>query len=333
MGRRRKGRPISGWLNFDKPLEVSSAQSVSRLRHLFFAQKAGHAGTLDSLATGILPLAFGEATKTVAYLMAADKDYQFTVRWGALTATDDAQGEIIEQSDHRPHEKDILAALPYFTGEIEQMPPVYSALKVNGKRAYALARAGAEVKLAKRRVHIISLRLLNCSDADHAEFSVTCTKGTYIRSLARDLAEFLGTKGHVRVLRRTRVGSFAQKDAITLEKCMDLVHIGAQARGVEKPERENARFEALKFEALALKFEALDALLLPLTTVLDDIPALPINDTQAAHIKMGRSILVTHQAARFDSEKDEAVVMLAGQPVAIGRVTAGRFHPTRVFNL
>lgn len=321
MGRRRKGRLVSGWINLDKELQMSSAQAVNRLRRIYNAQKAGHAGTLDPLATGILPVAFGEATKTVPYLVNAEKEYRFTVRWGTSTTTDDLEGEVVEQSDYRPTEKDILAALVQFTGEINQIPPAYSAIKVDGKRAYARARAGETVELVSRRVHISRLDLVEFPDIDHAEFSVSCGKGTYIRSLARDLAIALGTRGHVKTLRRTRVGPFSEKNALTLVKCMDLVHIAAQTEGPIAETPKNGAFDAL------------DNLLLPLTTALDDIPALPINEADAAHVKMGRSIGVTPLTHSEEPDGFEAVVMLAQQPVAIGKVTQGRFQPTRVFNL
>ena len=300
---------------------MSSAQAVNRLRRLFNAQKAGHAGTLDPLATGILPVAFGEATKTVPYLVDAEKEYEFTVRWGVATTTDDVEGEALAHSEDRPSEKDILAALPQFIGEITQTPPAYSAIKVNGKRAYARARDGEAVELAARLVRIARLELLECADQDHASFSVTCGKGTYIRSLARDLAAALGTCGHVCFLRRTRVGPFLEKNALTLVKCMDLVHIAAQTEGFVAQMPDSGAFDAL------------DALLLPLTTALDDIPALPINGAEAAHVKMGRSIEVTPIMDSADPDGIEAVLTLAEQPVAIGRVTLGRFQPTRVFNL
>jgi len=321
MGRRRKGRPVSGWINLEKELHMSSAQAVNRLRRLYQAQKAGHAGTLDPLATGILPVALGEATKTVPYLVDAEKDYEFTVRWGVATATDDVEGAVVAQSESRPAEKNILAALAQFTGEIEQTPPAYSAVKVEGKRAYARARDGETVTLAAKRVVITRLTLTGCHDQDHASFAVSCGKGTYIRSLARDLAEALGTYGHVSALRRTRVGPFSEKNALTLVKCMDLVHIAAQTEGSGAIRPENTAYETL------------DTLLLPLTTALDDIPALPINDADVAHVKMGRSIRVTPIADSKSPDGMEAVVMLADRPVALGFVTQGRFQPSRVFNL
>lgn len=321
MGRRRKGRPVSGWVNLDKQLHMSSAQAVNRLRRVFNAQKAGHAGTLDPLATGILPVALGEATKTVPYLVDAEKEYEFTVRWGIATSTDDVEGEVVAENDGRPDENEITRALAQFIGVIDQIPPAYSAVKVAGKRAYARARAGETLALAARPVRIKRLDLLACPDKDHAAFSVTCRKGTYIRSLARDLALALGTCGHVSALRRVRVGPFSEKNALTLVKCMDLVHIAAQTEGTIAEHRADAAFDAL------------DGLLLPLTTALDDIPALPINDAEAAHVKMGRSIGVISMADSAGPDGYEAVVMLAERPVAIGHVTQGRFQPTRVFNL
>ena len=321
MARKRKGRALSGWLNFDKPEEMSSAQAVNRLRKIFGAQKAGHAGTLDPLASGILPIAFGEATKTVPFLMNAEKTYEFTLCFGATTTTDDREGEPVETSDMRPQTSDISAALPHFIGESEQVPPAYSALKIDGERAYRRARAGEDVTLAARRIFIEALELVARPDADHAHLRVKCGKGTYIRALGRDLAAFLGTKGHISALRRVQVGPFEEKHAIGLEKCLDLVHIAAQT------------------EACPADYTALDQLLLPLTTALDDIPALPVDEKEAQHLKMGRSVLVTPKHLSAFGSQTEPVLALQkhamqnDEPIALGRIQEGRFYPTRVFNL
>ena len=210
MARRRKGTPIHGWLVFDKPQGMTSTQAVSRVRHLYGAQKAGHAGTLDPLATGVLPVAFGEATKTVPFAVDGDKQYRFTVHFGEATDTDDSDGTVIATSDRRPSRAEIEAALPSFIGEISQVPPRYSALKVAGARAYDLAREDQEFELAARPALIESLELTGMPDPDHCVIEARCGKGTYVRALARDLGVALGSVAHVTELRRTRVGPFAE---------------------------------------------------------------------------------------------------------------------------
>jgi tRNA pseudouridine55 synthase len=212
-----KGSPIHGWVFLDKPLGLGSTQAVSMVRRAFNAQKAGHAGTLDPLATGLLAIALGEATKTVPYMMGADKTYTFTVSWGVTTSTGDAdeRGEVIATSDVRPSRADIESVLARFMGEIEQVPPAFSAIKVEGQRAYDLARAGQDVEIKSRKVRIESLRLVACPDEDHATFEVTCSKGTYVRSLGQDIARALGTEGHLSMLRRTASGGIDVSAAIT----------------------------------------------------------------------------------------------------------------------
>ena len=217
MGRKRKGEAISGWVNLDKPYGLGSTQAVGKVRWLFKAQKAGHAGTLDPLATGILPIALGEATKTVSFLMDADKTYRFTLEWGRSTASFDAEGATTATSDVRPDRAAVEAALPAFIGEISQVPPAFSAIKIDGERAYDLARAGAEVVIEARIVTVHDARVIAQPDADHIEIEVDCGKGTYIRAIARDLAARLGACGHVSALRRTRVGPFTETTAVTLE--------------------------------------------------------------------------------------------------------------------
>ena len=206
MARRKKGDAVSGWICLDKAYDVTSTQAVGRVRRAFNAQKAGHAGTLDPLATGILPIALGEATKTVPFLVDADKAYRFTLAWGVTTATYDREGAVSAQSDVRPSVAEVEAALPAFVGEISQIPPNYSAIKVDGERAYDLAREGIDVELKARTVRIFGARVSDSPDADHVEIEVQCGKGTYIRAIVRDLAERLGACGHVSALRRTRVG-------------------------------------------------------------------------------------------------------------------------------
>src|SRR5689334_4285085 len=224
MGRRRKGEAVSGWICLDKPYDITSTHAVSRVRRIFNAQKAGHAGTLDPLATGILPIALGEATKTVPFLMDADKAYRFTIAWGRTTATFDREGETLAESGVRPKLAQVEALLPRFVGEIQQIPPAFSAIKVDGERAYDLARAGETVELKARPVVIHSARVVDATDADHVTIEIECGKGTYVRALVRDIAEALGACGHVDELRRTRVGGFTEESAVTLELLEDLGH-------------------------------------------------------------------------------------------------------------
>ncbi len=309
MGRRRKGDPVSGWICFDKPYDLTSTAAVSRLRRLFNAQKAGHAGTLDPLATGILPIALGEATKTVPFLMDADKTYRFTVAWGVTTASFDREGAVTATSDVRPDVEAVRAALPAFVGEIQQIPPAFSAIKVNGERAYDLARAGETVELAARPVTIHAARVVGAPDPDHVEIEIDCGKGVYVRSLVRDLAETLGACGHVSALRRTRVGRFTEDRAITLEFLEELSH---------KP--------------------ALLAAMLPVETALDDIPALAVTAEDAFRLKQGRPIvLVPRQVealkARLKPGARTVSAMEGGVVVALCEMRAGRLEPSRVFHI
>ncbi len=302
MGRRRKkGNPVHGWIVLDKPTGMTSTQGVAVVRRLFNAQKAGHAGTLDPLATGLLGIALGEATKTVPWLMEAGKTYRFTVRWGIATTTGDAEGEIVETSGHRPEKDALIEALPAFTGDILQIPPAYSAIKVNGQRAYDLARDGQEVVLQPRSVHIESLTLDACSDADTATLTMACGKGTYVRSLARDLARHLGTCGHVIDLRRIASGPFDESDAISLEKLEDLVN-NAHAQDV----------------------------LLPIETVLDDIPALALTGNMADLIENGQPISV----GGYDPLTPiEAYAIADNRLIAMGVIEGGKFNPRRVLKM
>ncbi|HEY3147482.1 MAG TPA: tRNA pseudouridine(55) synthase TruB, partial [Dongiaceae bacterium] len=222
--RRKRGEKVDGWLILDKPVDLTSTQAVNIVRRIFDAQKAGHAGTLDPLASGILPIALGEATKTVPYAMDALKSYRFTLRFGEARATDDAEGEVVQTSVKRPSDDEIRAILPEFTGLITQVPPAFSAIKVQGERAYDLARAGEAVELEPRQVLIHSIRLLARPSADDATFDVVSGKGAYMRALGRDLAIGLGTCGHIRDLRRTAVGPFTETRAISLESLSALGH-------------------------------------------------------------------------------------------------------------
>jgi tRNA pseudouridine55 synthase len=310
MARKRRGRPVNGWVVLDKPAGMSSAQAVARVRHVFDAAKAGHGGTLDPEATGVLHVALGEATKTVSWVMDGRKSYRFTVRWGEARATDDGEGAIIATSDVRPGRADILAVLSRFTGTIEQVPPDFSAIKVDGQRAYRLARAEVAVDLAPRRVVVERLELAEMPDADHAVFEVVCGKGTYMRSLARDMAVALGTVGHVARLRRTACGPFSEEQSISLDKLGSLGH-SAPPSGC----------------------------LLAVETALDDIPALALNAAQADHLKHGRPVRVAGPGGlRFvdiGNLADGAMLcaMADGRPVALARFEQGEIRPVRVLNI
>ena len=308
MSFKRRGAAIHGWLVVDKPAGMTSAGAVAKVRRLTGAAKVGHAGTLDPLATGVLPLALGEATKTVAYVMDESKYYHFTVRWGEARASDDGDGEVTAVSQVRPSEAEIKAVLERFTGILDQVPPVYSAIKVDGRRAYALARANAAPELQPRRVRIDSLALLAVPDADHARFEAVTGKGAYMRSLARDMAVALGTVGYVAALRRTRVGPFTEALAISLDNADELGHSAA----------------------------LLD-LLLPVETALDDIPALALTEAEAQDLRHGRPVPVLPVASRspLKNVAQDAVVcaMAGGKPVALARIKGGEIRPLRVLNL
>ncbi len=308
MGRKRRGDPIHGWLVIDKPRGLTSAGVVNKARHILNAAKAGHGGTLDPLATGLLPVAFGEATKTVSYVMQGMKDYRFVLRWGEARDTDDCEGKITARSDARPTAREIETALPRFTGDIEQVPPDYSAVKVAGRRAYALARADKPFDLKSKQVHVARLDLVSIPDPDHAVFEVVAGKGTYMRSLARDLARHLGTFGHVVELRRLRIGPFTEADAISLEKLEELMHI-APANDI----------------------------LLPVETVLDDIPALALTENEARRMRHGQAVSMWQVARRTPllNINQGAIVcaMAGGKPVALARYEGGEVRPVRVLNL
>jgi tRNA pseudouridine55 synthase len=308
MARKRKGDPVSGWICLDKPLDITSTQAVGRVRRAFNAQKAGHAGTLDPLATGILPIALGEATKTVPFLMDAGKTYRFTIEWGRTTASFDREGVTTAASDVRPSRAEVEAVLPAFVGEIEQIPPAFSAVKVDGERAYDLARAGVEVELAARLVTIHSAEVVAQADADHVEIALCCGKGAYVRALVRDLADMLGACAHVSALRRIAVGSLTEARAIGLETLEELCNSGA-------------RLEAL----------------LPVETALDDIPALALTQEDAFRLTQGRSVvLLPRQAEALRaslSEGSRTVSAFEGDRiVALCEMRAGRLNPVRVFH-
>lgn len=300
---KKRGRPVHGWVIVDKPLGLTSTQCLAKVRRLTDAAKAGHGGTLDPLATGILPIALGEATKTVNWVMGAGKTYRFTVRWGEATETDDMEGAVIDRSDMRPTRDAILAMLPNFTGEILQRPPAYSAIKVDGKRSYDLARKGEVLELAARPIRIDALRLVDCPDPDHAVFEVDCGKGAYVRALGRDFALFLGTCGHITALRRTRVGRYDEKAAFSLDS----------------------------LEELCQK-DAAHAYLLPIETALDDIPALVLTGPQADRLKHGQPIKIALTAPGLPPE-GELLVMADGKPVGLAERLADEVRPLRLFNL
>jgi tRNA pseudouridine55 synthase len=292
---KRIKRDVSGWLILDKPLGMTSTQAVGKVRWLFGAKKGGHAGTLDPLATGILPIALGEATKTVPFVQDGAKTYRFAVTWGIATETADAEGGVTARSDARPDEGAIRTVLPRFTGLIMQTPPAYSAIKIGGERAYDLARAGETVTLEPREVQIDTLALVDHTP-DVATFEMTCGKGTYVRALAVDLAEALGTVGHVSLLRRTAVGPFREADAVTID-----VLEGAEHR---------------------------DGLLRPLATALGGLPELRLDATQVAAIRNGNAVLLTGAGAPIALA--EAWASHGGHAVAIGEVAQGKFQPHRV---
>lgn len=306
MARRRKGLPVHGWLILDKPQGMNSTQAVARVKRLFEADKAGHAGTLDPLATGILPIALGEATKTVPFVVDGSKQYRFTIDWGAETDTDDAEGSVTATAPRRPTRAEIEALLPRFVGEITQVPPRYSALKVAGARAYDLARDNETFELAPRQVTVRRLSLIEQPDADHAVLEAECGKGTYVRALARDLGRELGVLGHVSALRRTRVGTFDETAAITLAKLEELGH-SAAAR------------------------EALLSVLLPVETALAEIPALALSGSDAARLRMGQPVLLRGRDAPIVSGSVYAISR--GALIAVGEVSEGEFRPKRIFNL
>jgi tRNA pseudouridine55 synthase len=316
MSRRKKGDDVSGWVVLDKPDDMTSTHAVSAVRRIFNAQKAGHAGTLDPLASGILPIALGEATKTVPWLVEARKTYVFTVKWGVSTDTQDREGEEVARSDIRPTADAIRAALPAFVGDIQQVPPQFSAVKVDGERAYDLARAGEAVELESRQVIVYEAELVGTEGEDLATFRFRSGKGFYIRALVRDLAAKLGAEGHVWRLRRTAVGPFTEAESVTLD---DLQLLG----------QKGAASERLK----------------PVETALDDIPALAINGEDAFKLRQGRPIvLLPHVVETLKPQfRDRliggvdasraAIALFEGKAVALGDVRAGRFEPSRVFNI
>ncbi len=305
MSRRKKGNAVHGWVVLDKPLGLTSTQAVGAVRRAFNAQKAGHAGTLDPLATGILPIALGEATKTVPFAVDGEKAYRFTVRWGVETTTDDTEGSAVKTSDTRPSRADIESALKNFIGQIQQVPPAFSAIKVEGNRAYDLARNGEEVILEARTVRIERLALVEQPDDATSIFEAECGKGTYVRAIARDMGRMLGCFGHVIVLRRTRVGPFDEARAVTLE--------------------------ALQAASASDDVDAIFKLLDPVESALCDLPELLVSQTDAASLARGQAILIRGRDAPVLS--GPAFATSKGRLIALGELDKGALHPTRVFNL
>ena len=299
MARKRKGRDISGWIVIDKPAGPSSNAVVGKIRWAFDAAKAGHAGTLDPDATGVLAIALGEATKTVPYITDALKGYRFTIRLGEQTNTDDAEGEVTDSSPTRPSNDEIRAALPALTGEIMQVPPIFSAVKIEGKRAYAMARSGEEPVLEARPLWVESLELVDRQDADHATLEMICGKGGYVRAIARDLGLALGCFAHVRDLRRTWSGPFNADEGVSLERIEELART---------PE--------------------IDVLLLPLETGLCDLPEARCSELAAARLRNGNPAEVLSTEAEYG---DECWASQGGRAVAVGTYRAGMLYPRRVF--
>ncbi len=312
MPRRKKGARVHGWVIVDKPQGVTSTQVVGAVRRIFDAQKAGHAGTLDPMATGVLAIALGEATKTVPYAMDAEKTYRFIATWGESRDSDDAEGAVTGTSPKRPTREEIEAAIPRLVGEVQQTPPIYSAIKVDGERAYDLARDGETVVLESRPVFIRSVQLIGLPGADTAEFEMVCGKGTYVRAWVRDLALAMGGLGYVSQLRRLRIGNFNVSDAVGLDTLKGFMH-------------SPAAFEHLR----------------PLSTALDGIPALAVTGQDAVRLKSGNPVMVRpREFARIAESVDGddlqgLTVFLStgdGEPVALAEFAEGELRPFRVFN-
>jgi tRNA pseudouridine55 synthase len=304
---KRDKRDVHGWLVLDKPVGMTSTHAVSVVKRLFAAKRAGHAGTLDPLASGCLPIALGEATKTVPFVMDGRKLYQFTIRWGEERDTDDTEGRVIAQSDQRPSAEAVRALLPSFTGSIQQVPPRYSAIKIAGERAYDLARDGEAVELVARPVDIGRLELVANPDPDHAVLHAECGKGTYVRSLARDLGRALGCYGHVCALRRVAVGPFGLETMISLEQLEAVCHRAAAGEA------------------------SLADVLMPVETALDDIPALAISRADAARLARGQAVLLRGRDA--PNFRGPVYATASGQLVALAEIDRGEIVPKRVFNL
>lgn len=307
MAKRKKGLPVHGWIVLDKPEGMGSTDAVAKVRRALNAQKAGHGGTLDPFATGLLPIALGEATKTVQYVMDGAKSYRMTLRFGVETDTLDPEGQTVATAEGRPTDAEIEAALPRFLGEIEQVPPAFSAVKIQGERAYDLARAGDAPEMKPRIVRIDALRLIDRPDADHAVLEADCGKGTYIRSLGRDLARVLGSVGSLTALRRTRVGPFAENRAISLDALDAMGHKPGESRG-----------------------------LLAIEAALDGIPAMALSEVETVRLRNGQPVPLLRKVdlARIADLKDgdECVAFCGEEAVALARYGKGEIRPVRVLN-
>lgn len=303
MGRHKRGEDVNGWLIVDKPRGTGSTDVVNFTRRFFNARKNGHCGTLDPFATGVLPVAFGEATRLIPYVIDADKEYEFVLQWGEATSTGDPEGDVIAASEKIPSREEILAVLPSFIGRIEQVPPVYSAIKINGQRAYTLARKGEAVEMPSRMVEIYALELLEELPESRAKFRVSCSKGTYVRTLGQDIALRLGTVGHLKELRRTKCGKFDLKDAIKLETLKNMVHI-----------------------------DTLTEVLLPIETYLRDIAVIAVSEADAAKLKLGQGLSPRAYGIE-NADAYDAVAVCSGKMVAIVRIDNRKIAPVRVFNL
>ncbi|MEJ8475125.1 tRNA pseudouridine(55) synthase TruB [Roseibium algae] len=308
--RKKHRNAINGWLVLDKPYGITSNDALGKIKRILHPLKVGHAGTLDPRASGCLPLAFGEATKTVSFVMDGRKVYRFEVTWGAETTTDDTEGEVVASSDVRPGAEDIEAALPEFVGTIMQVPPIFSAIKVDGERAYNLARDGEDVQLEARPIDVHRLSLVECPTKDQAIIEAECGKGTYVRALARDLGRRLGTRGHVTELRRLLVGPFGEEDMVTLDELLEA------SEGLEETD---------SVDALVSEF------ILPVRDAMEDLTEVPVSLEDASRIRKGLDILLRGREAPLNCET--AFTSHAGVPVALGTVERGRFQPNRVFNL
>ncbi|MCG7508915.1 tRNA pseudouridine(55) synthase TruB [Mesorhizobium retamae] len=316
MARRgkKKGRPVSGWLILDKPFGMGSTEAVSKVKWLFQAEKAGHAGTLDPLASGMLPIALGDATKTVPYVQDGAKIYRFTVAWGEERTTDDLEGPVTKTSERRPTEAEVGALLAKYTGVIMQTPPQFSAIKIAGERAYDLARDGETVDIPAREVEIGRLDIVEHS-ADQTVFEVECGKGTYVRSLARDMGRDLGCFGYIAALRRTEVDPFTHEDFVTIAEL--------EAALPPAGEGEEAPFSG------ADRYAALDDFLIDTAAALECLPQVAISDDAASKIRLGNPVIIRGRDAPL--EADEACATARGKLVAIGAIEQGMFKPKRVF--
>lgn len=324
MGRRgkKKGRPISGWVVLDKPVGMGSTEAVSKVKWLFQAEKAGHAGTLDPLASGMLPIALGEATKTVPYVQDGAKVYRFTIAWGEERSTDDLEGVATSQSDLRPSEADIRALLPKYTGVIMQTPPQFSAIKIAGERAYDLARSGETVDIPAREVEIGRFDLIEMRPDGQTVFEIECGKGTYVRSLARDLGRDLGCFGHIAELRRIEVDPFTPEDFVTVAEL-------EAARFGDTPEGEVSEESDADAAKAPVSFDAIDTLLVDTGAALACLPQVALTDDAANKIRLGNPVIIRGRDAPVEAE--EACATARGKLVAIGAIEAGMFKPKRVF--